>query len=128
MTQVTARTAAELADVHRNSAILYFHKLRQCIAAHMAEVEPELAVFECDESYVGGVRKGKRGRGAVGKVCVFGILKRGGRVYALPVADASSKTLLTALKTGIRNLVWVLGSRDFVAKISKGGFYCWIRK
>jgi len=26
----------------------------------------------------------------VGKVCVFGILKRGGRMYALPVADASN--------------------------------------
>ena len=100
--QVTARTAAELAQVHRNSAILYFHKLRQCIATHMAEVEPELAVFECDESYFGGVRKGKRGRGAAGKVCVFGILKRGGRVYALPIADATRKTLLTALKTRVK--------------------------
>jgi len=100
--QATARTAAELAQVHRNSVILYFHKLRQCIASHMAEVEPELAVFECDESYFGGVRKGKRGRGAAGKVCVFGILKRGGRVYSLPVADASSKALLTALKTRVK--------------------------
>ncbi len=99
--QVTARTAAELVGVHRNSAALYFHKLRQCIAARMAEVEPELGVFECDESYFGGVRKGKRGRGAAGKVCVFGILKRGGQVYALPVADAKAMTLLTALKTRV---------------------------
>ena len=100
--QVTARTAADLTGVHRNTAALYYHKLRQCIAARMAEVEPELAVFECDESYFGGARKGKRGRGAAGKVCVFGILKRGGRVYALPIADASSKTLLTALKTRVK--------------------------
>lgn len=100
--QATARTAADLVGVHRNSAALYFHKLRQCIAARMGEVEPELAVFECDESYFGGVRKGKRGRGAAGKVCVFGILKRGGRVYALPVADATSQTLLTALKTRVQ--------------------------
>ncbi len=100
--QVTARTAAELTAVHRNTAALYYHKLRQCIAAKMAEIEPELAVFECDESYFGGVRKGKRGRGAAGKVCVFGILKRGGRVYALPVADATSQTLLTALKTRVK--------------------------
>ncbi len=100
--QATARTAAELVGVHRNSAILYFHKLRECIASQMAEVEPELAVFECDESYFGGARKGKRGRGAAGKVIVFGILKRGGRVYALPVADASSQTLLTALKTRVK--------------------------
>lgn len=100
--QVTARTAADLTDVHRNTAALYYHKLRQCIAARMAEIEPELAVFECDESYFGGARKGKRGRGAAGKVCVFGILKRGGRVYALPVADATSKTLLTALKKRVK--------------------------
>jgi transposase len=100
--QATARTAADLVGIHRNSAALYYHKLRLLIAEKMAEVEPELAVFECDESYFGGVRKGKRGRGAAGKVCVFGILKRGGRVYALPVADATSQTLLTALKTRVQ--------------------------
>jgi len=32
--------------------------------------------IEVDESYFGGVRKGKRGRGAAGKVPVFGLLKR----------------------------------------------------
>jgi transposase len=42
------------------------------------------------------------GRGAAGKVCVFGILKRGGKVYALPVADATSQTLLSALKTRVK--------------------------
>jgi hypothetical protein len=35
---------------------------------------------EVDESYFGGVRKGKRGRGAAGKIAVFGLLKRGGQV------------------------------------------------
>ncbi len=71
------------------------------IAERMAQVEPELGVFECDESYFGGIRKGKRGRGAAGKMCVFGILERGGQVYALPVADAKAMTLLTALKTRV---------------------------
>jgi hypothetical protein len=32
---------------------------------------------------------------------VFGILKRGGKVHALPVADASGPTLLTALQTKV---------------------------
>lgn len=100
--QATARTASDLVGIHRNSAALYYHKLRQLIAAKMGEAEPEMAVFECDESYFGGARKGRRGRGAVGKVCVFGILKRGGKVYALPVADATSQTLLTALKTRVK--------------------------
>ena len=35
---------------------------------------------EMDESYFGGKRKGKRGRGAEGKIPVFGILVRDGRV------------------------------------------------
>jgi transposase len=99
--QTTARTAADLIGIHRNSAALFYHKLRQLIAYHMAKIEPELGIFECDESYFGGVRKGKRGRGAAGKVCVFGILKRGGKVYALPVEDATAHTLLTALKTKV---------------------------
>jgi len=54
-----------------------------------------------DESYFGGVRKGKHGRGAAGKVPVFGILKRGGKVYTKMIADASSKTLLKVLKSKV---------------------------
>ena len=68
---VPARTAAELVGVNRNTAILCFHKLREVIAAKLAEDTPfpagEVAV---DESCFGGVRKGKRGRGAAGKVPV----------------------------------------------------------
>ncbi len=41
----------------------------------------QLLEGEADESYFGGRRKGKRGRGAAGKVPVFGLLKRNGKVY-----------------------------------------------
>jgi transposase len=99
--ETTARTAADLIGIHRNSAALFYHKLRALIASKIAEVDPEFGAFEADESYFGGVRKGKRGRGAAGKMLVFGILKRGGKVHALPVADASGPTLLTALKTRV---------------------------
>jgi transposase len=37
--------------------------------------------IEVYESYFGGKRKGKRGRGAAGKIPVFDLLKRGGKVY-----------------------------------------------
>ena len=39
--------------------------------------------IEADESYFGGIRKGKRGRGAAGKVAVFGLFKRNGKVYTV---------------------------------------------
>lgn len=99
--EVTARSAANTLEIQANTAALFYHKIRQVIAARLAEVEPELGAFEVDESYFGGVRKGKRGRGAAGKVAVFGILKRGGKVYTLPVSDTKSKTLLNALQSRV---------------------------
>ena len=38
---------------------------------------------EVDKSYFGGHLKGRRGRGAAGKVAVFGLLKRNGKVYTV---------------------------------------------
>ena len=74
----TARTAASLVGVHRNSAALYFHRLRQIIAKEL-EVESD-AMFggeiEVDESYFGGRRKGKRGRGAAEKSLYLAYLSK----------------------------------------------------
>ena len=46
-----------------------------------------------DASSFGGRRRGKRGRGAAGKVAVFGVLQRGGKVYAPMIADGTRSTL-----------------------------------
>ena len=54
---------------------------------------PLFGEIEADESYFGGHRKGRRGRGAAGKVPVFGLLKRGGKVYARVIPDVRGKTL-----------------------------------
>ena len=51
-----------------------------------------------DESYFGGTRKGKRGRETAGKVPVFVLLKRGGKVYTKIIPDVSSNTLLTIIE------------------------------
>ena len=71
----TARCVADLVRVNPKTAIYYFHRLREIIA-YQLEQEAD-AVFsgeiEVDESYFGGKRKGQRGRGAVGKVPVFGL-------------------------------------------------------
>ncbi|WP_373852491.1 MULTISPECIES: hypothetical protein [Acetobacteraceae] len=66
-----ARSAAEIVGVNRNTATLFYHKLREIIIAHNALEAPLEGEIEVDESYFGGHRKGKRGRGAVGKVAVF---------------------------------------------------------
>ena len=78
-----ARSAAELCGVNRNTAILYFHKLRELIAETLTADAPDLMAREIvvDESQSGGVRIGKRGCGAAGKIPVFGLLKRGGHPH-----------------------------------------------
>ncbi len=53
---------------------------------------------EVDESYFGGVRKGKRGRGAGGKVPVVGLLKRKGKVHKVVISDTKSVTLIPIIK------------------------------
>ena len=98
----TARTAAKLVNVNKSTAAYYFHRLREIIAAEIANEAMLSGEFEVDESYFGGTRKGKRGRGAAGKVPVFGILKRGGRVYTQVIPDAASKTLMPIIREKIQ--------------------------
>jgi len=64
---------------------------RTIIAEEMEKAAPLHGEVEVDEGYFGGRRKGKRGRGAAGKVPVFGLLKRGGRVYTLPTPNAKAR-------------------------------------
>ena len=99
----TARCAAELVGVHRNTAAYYFQRLREIIAHQLEQEAHEVfdGEIEVDESYFGGVRKGKRGRGAAGKVPVFGLLKRGGRVYTKIIPDASGATLIPIIQRKI---------------------------
>ena len=96
----TARCAGSLVGVNFKSAAYYFQRLRELIAFHIEQEADEAfgGEIEVDESYFGGARKGNRGRGAAGKVPVFGLLKRGGRVYTKIIPDASSATLIPIIE------------------------------
>ena len=96
----TARCTSELLKMNRNTVRLYFHHLRKIIAYELELVSDEVfcGEIEVDESYFGGVCKGKRGRGARDKTPVFGLLKRGGKVYTKVIADAKQQTLIPIIK------------------------------
>jgi len=98
----TARATAELVGVNRNTATLYYLKLRETIAERMADDSPFSGEVEIDESYFGGRRKGKRGRGAAGKVAVFGILKRGDHVYTAVLPNLKRTTLEPIIRERVR--------------------------
>lgn len=97
VTGATARAASEVVGIQANTLIRFFMRLRQLIASNLPSYELSGEIEE-DESYFGGVRKGKRGRGAAGKVAVFGLLKRGGKVYTAIIPNAKTETLLPIIR------------------------------
>ena len=98
----TARTSAQLVGVNKTTASYYFHRLRELIFLFSEDAGLLEGEIEVDESYFGGSRKGKRGRGAAGKVPVFGLLKRNGKVYAVIIPDAKTKTLMPIIREKVR--------------------------
>jgi len=80
-----------------------YQKLREAIY-HVAELEGGRlnGEVEMDESYFGGRRKGKRGRGAAGKNIVFGLLERDGKVYTRVVEHVSKEELMAIIRKKTR--------------------------
>lgn len=101
--EVFARAAAEVSRANRNTAILFYHKLREVIIAALAAELLEMLAgeIEVDESYLGGHRKGKRRRAAVREIPVFGLLKGQGKVHVMMVPNARSDTLLPIIREKI---------------------------
>lgn len=96
---LTAVQIAQLTGLNRNSV----NRLLACLRERMAEAceleRPLRGTIEVDESYFGPRRvKGKAGRGAGRKTPVFGIYKRGDKVYTEVVPDCSKTVLLQAIR------------------------------
>lgn len=101
MAGTTARAAAALTGVQVRTEIVFYQKLRKLIASKQASYDLS-GEIEADESYFGGVRKGKGGRGARGKVPVFRLLKRGGKIYTAIIPDAKASTLIPIIRARVR--------------------------
>jgi transposase-like protein len=56
---------------------------------------------EVDETYIGGKKQGKRGRGSENKTVVLGMIERQGRARAIVVPDVKAKTLVPHIEDNI---------------------------
>jgi len=93
--EVSAHKAAVQSGVSYPTALKAYDLIRYAILTSAEDAEHLLGgEIELDESYFGGRRKGKRGRGAGGKVPVFGIYERNGVVRVEVVTDVSARNLL----------------------------------
>ena len=97
---IEAKKSAELTNLNRSTVNNIYRKLRERIA-ELCEAESPFTngEVELDESYFGARRvRGIRGRGARGKTPVFGMLKRGDKVYTQIVKNCSISDLLPIIK------------------------------
>jgi transposase len=88
-------------NINRHTAQRIYQITRQGLALEGERESPFGGEVECDEISFGGKRKCRRGRGAAGKVPVFGLLRRHGRVYTRIVKDVSRKTLRQIIRTKV---------------------------
>lgn len=86
----SAERIADEVGISRQATLMILAKLRMRILDWCADEERLSGEIEVDESYFGSRRfRGKRGRGASGKVPVIGLLKRNGKVYTQVVLNYS---------------------------------------
>jgi transposase len=105
---LTATQTASMTGISVRSVNTIYLRLRRRIAAACELESPLEGVLEMDESHFGPQRvRGKVGRGCGGKTIVFGLLKRGDKVYTAIVPNAS-KAALQAVIRGRASLSSVL--------------------
>ncbi len=91
---LTALQTAQLSPLNRNTVNRIYRCLRERVLQACEARCPLFGIVEVDESSFGAGRvKGKRSRGAYGKMVVFSIFECDGQVYTEIVPDCSKPTL-----------------------------------
>ena len=95
-----ATKTSKILQINRNTINRYFNIFREIILQNgFNKPYQETDEFELDESYFGAKRiKGKKGRGAFGKTPVFGLLKRGVKVYVEIVRNCKREELMPIIQ------------------------------
>lgn len=114
---------AKVVGISRQKLSRYFGALRFRIV-ELSQLEGKFSgEVEVDESYFGAKRiRGKRGRGARGKIPVVGVLKRGGKVYTKVVKNCSREQIVPILKGKIleESTVFTDGWKSYHGLIYQG--------
>jgi len=103
----TSRHGVPAKELQRQLGVTYkcAWRIGHQIREHMAKIDgedPLSGTVEIDETYIGGKRPGKRGRGAAGKTVVFGMIQRDGDVMTKVVTNAKTKTLEPIIQANVK--------------------------
>ena len=101
--ELSARKISQQVGLSYPTVLKALNTIRMAILANNSENKELLkGEVELDETYFGGKRKGKRGRGAFNKIPVFGILERDGVVRVEAVKDVTAEILLNLTVKTVR--------------------------
>ena len=121
---IEASKISELTGLSRNTINTILKAIRKRIAAICEKESPfEQGSIELDESYFGARRvRGIRGRGARGKQIVFGLIKRGGKVYTQVVSNCSAQELYPIIKARVsqESTIYTDGYRTYDGLVNFG--------
>jgi transposase-like protein len=94
-TGISAKQLERETGVAYKTAWRMFTQIRKLMSEN---INPLTGQVEVDETYFGGKHIGKRGRGALGKSVVLGMVERNGNAVARVVPDVKTKTLLPLIE------------------------------
>lgn len=118
-----ATQTSHVARVSRITINHFFALFRQRIVSLTGQRKKVNGSVEIDESYFGARRiRGKRGRGASGKIPVLGILKRNGKVSVTIIENCTRAQLLPIIKGHVlsKTKIYTDGWRAYDGLITLG--------
>jgi len=118
----SVRELAKQLGLAYNTVYRLYHILHHAIVITDTNYQSFSGEIEMDQSYFGERRKGDRGRGAAGKVPVFGILERCRKVTVEVVPDVKGDTLLELAIKKIKrgSLIYTNRFRSYNGLVSYG--------
>lgn len=100
----STRTGVSAKQLQRELGVTYKTAWRMFTQIRKMLAQDNISLFgqvEVDETYIGGKRPGKRGRGAEGKSIAVGMIEREGRAIVLVTPDVKARTLLPIVQEHI---------------------------
>jgi transposase len=94
-TGISAKQLQRELGVTYKTAWRIFKQIRKLMTE---DVNPLSGLVEIDETYFGGKKSGRRGRGASGKSIVMGIVEREGNAITRIIPDVKARTLLPMIE------------------------------
>ena len=97
----STRTGISAKQLEREIGVTYKTAWRMFTQIRKLMAQDDIVLFgevEVDETYIGGRRPGKRGRGAEGKTIVAGMVQRGGPAVVKVVPNVKARTLLPMIQ------------------------------